>query len=224
MEPIESIKIQHLWQLYNARLERSLHLNMRLLETIEGDKVKASFAAVVRYKIFAVVLGVCWNIFLGNLLYVYHTEPFFVVSVVLIMLFGIVAITSYIYQIILIRKLDLSDPVIETQRKLATLQASIIRTLRVQFLQAPLYCVFFITVRMIKNAGPLFWTIEIIVTGIFVWFSIWLFRNVSTLNKDKRWVKTLIKGEGGASIAKAVQFIREIDVFKNEWSEEDMKY
>ena len=85
-------------------------------------------------------------------------------------------------------QLDLSDPVIENTAKTGYITGFHYPHLTRTVLQAPLYCVFFITVRMIKkkNAGPLFWTIEIIVTGIFVWFSIWLFRNVSTLNKDKR--------------------------------------
>ncbi|MFT3826648.1 MAG: hypothetical protein QM731_22190 [Chitinophagaceae bacterium] len=223
---MEAIELQNLWHNYNAKLERSLQLNMRLLEKIEGDKVRSSFGSAIRIKVISVVLGLLWNIFLGTLLYAHHTEPFFVISVGMIMIFTAIAIASCIYQIVLIQQLDLSGNIIETQRKLAVLHSSLIRSTRIQFLQAPFYCTFFITIGMIKNAGPLFWTIELVVTGAFVWASIWLFRNISTLNKDKRWVKMLIKGEGGASIAKAVQFIKEIDEFRvsGEWNSEDVKH
>jgi hypothetical protein len=209
-------ELKTLWQTYDKKLEKSLALNLHLLQSIGNQKVTASFQSLVRLKLFAVFLGLAWNIFLGFLLYHYHTEPFFVISVSAIMLFTMIAMAGYIYQVTLINSIRLSDPVLETQRKLAVLQSSIIRLTRILFLQTPFYTTFFITTDLLRNGTAFTWIILSVIVMVFTGLSIWLYRNISFRNMNRNWVKTLVQNEGGKSIARATQYITEIEAFKKD--------
>ena len=213
---MELTELKTMWQAFDNKLERSLHLNMQVLERLGREKVTDSFQALVRVKAIGIITGILWTIFLGSLLYNYHTEPFFVVSLTAIMLFTVIAIAGYVYQVTLIRRIRFSDPILETQRKLATLQSSIIRLTRLLFLQTPFYATFFITTGMLRNGTTGTLLILFGVVAFFVLLSVWLYRNISFRNMNRNWVKALLSNEGGKSIARAIEYIREIEAFKQE--------
>lgn len=204
------------WQAYDVKLQQSLQLNLKIVEELGIQKVTSSFGKVIRLKVFAIVLGIIWNIFLGTLIYHAHLNPFFVVSLVAIMVFTGIAIAGYIYQLSIISTINFRDPILETQRKLAQLQASFVRISRVLFFQAPFYATFFVSMDLLRNGGPLFWIIELVVLALLLFAAFWLYRNISVKNINKPFVKTVIENEGGKAITKAVEFIREIEAYKEE--------
>lgn len=209
-------ELEDIWQAYDAKLEESLQLNIRVIEKIEGQKVHRSFNALVRFKIYAVVFGFFWNAFLFFLLYHTWRETFFAVSVILLILVNFYAMVQYIRQVAIIREINFSDSIADTQKKLTRLQISAIQTFRVIFLQLPLWTIFYIKVDMIKHAGGLYWLIQSVITLLAIWLSIWMYRNVSVKNAGSRLVKAMIYGDGGKSIARAMKFIKEIEEFKKE--------
>ncbi|MBK6380752.1 MAG: hypothetical protein IPF72_14095 [Chitinophagaceae bacterium] len=80
---------------------------------------------MARLKLVAVILGILWTLFLGVLVYGNQLQNiYFTVSVGMIMLITIAAIAIYIKHIVLIKELDYSQSITDTQKKLAKLQAS----------------------------------------------------------------------------------------------------
>jgi hypothetical protein len=204
------------WQAYDVKLQQSLQLNLKIVEELGIQKVTSSFGKVIRLKIITIILGILWNVFLGLLIYRFPGEPVFVVSLAGIILINTIGIGGYIHQLSIISKINFRDPILETQRKLALLQASFIRISRILFFQAPFYATFFVSVDLLRNGGLLFWFIELSVLALLLFAAFWLYGNISIKNLDKPFVKTVIENEGGKAITKATEFIKEIEAYREE--------
>ncbi|PSL46044.1 hypothetical protein CLV51_10320 [Chitinophaga niastensis] len=208
--------LKAIWQAYDARLDKSMKVNLHIIEMIQSQQVRLSFRPLVRFSTIAVVLGVFWVLFVGFLLYHGWHQFFFAVGALSSIVFSIIAMIGYIQQIRLINSINYSASITETQEQLAILQVSAIKFMRVMWLSMPGYSIFFIPNYMITHGGTLYWVIQITITGALTFLALWLYRNISFKNKDKKWVKALLWNDGGKSIAKAREFLKEIDDFKKE--------
>jgi hypothetical protein len=210
-------EFQQLWKAYDAKLEKSMKLNHRLMTEIGTKKVHVSFNWQIAFKIMMIALGIAWNVFIGGLLWRFHTEPIFVVCAAIVLCCTAYSIGGYILQLLLLLQIRMSDSILETQKQLAHLEAVIIQTLRVGFLQTPAYCFFFLTRNMIASASIGFWVTEGIIGTLMIGVTIWVYRTVNIGNASKKgWVKQIVDNEGGKSITRARQFIREV----KEWEKE----
>lgn len=213
---MESDELKNLWQAYDARLEQSLQLNIQVLEKIESRKVDSSFRSTVRFKIFGIVFTFCWNAFLALVLYIVWPEPFFVGSLIALMGLNFLAAWNYYRQVKMIRALNWSAPVTDTQQQLSRLHISVIRNMQMIWLQLPLYFIFWMKPHMFVTAGLTFWLIQGSCIALSVAATVWLFRNISVKNAHSKLVKSLIWGDGGKAIEKAHAYIRKIDAFRQE--------
>jgi len=212
-------EFQQLWKAYDAKLERSMELNHRLMLDLSTQKVRRAFNWQIAFKIMMIGLGFIWNIVVGSLLWRFRSEPVFVVSAGVVLVCTGYAIGGYIVQLLLILQIRMSDSILGTQKQLALLEKMIIQTLRVGFLQTPVYTFFYITRHQIATAGLGFWVTQAIVTGVAVVVTIWVYRHVTPGNAGKKgWVKQMVDNEGGKTIARTRQFIREAE----EWGKEDL--
>jgi hypothetical protein len=129
-------------------------------------------------------------------------------------LFTIAAIAVYIKHIILIRQLDYSKSITDTQKKLSELQASTFNT-RFLLLQTPFYTTWFWSTGMINGMGMNFWLISVPITLAFTALAIWLYKNLTFENMHKKWVRNLVNSTPEhTSVFKAVDFLNEIEEFK----------
>lgn len=209
-------ELENIWQAYDEKLAQSLELNIKVLEKIEGQKVRRSFNALIRFKLFAIILGIPWNAFLLFLLYYTWREPFFAIPDILLVIINTYAIAAYTKQIRVIRRIDFSNAISVTQEQLTRFHISVIRAFRTIFLQLPLWTVFYIRIPLLAGAGWIYWVIQSIVTLLAVFLSIWLYRHISVKNAGSKWVKALIWEDGGKSFEKATKFMQEIEEFKKE--------
>jgi hypothetical protein len=214
---MSSDEFQQLWKAYDAKLERSMQLNHRLMTELRTQKVHRAFNWQIVFKIMMIVLGIGWNIVVGSLLWRFRSEPVFVASALVVLCCTGYAIGGYIVQLILMLQIRMSDSILGTQKHLALLEQMIVWTLRVGFLQTPVYSFFWVTKHQLATAGAGFWVTQIIVTGVVVLITIWVYRTVNVGNAEKKgWVKQMVDNEGGKTIARTRAFIREAE----EWSKE----
>ncbi|MGC4099898.1 hypothetical protein [Ferruginibacter sp.] len=213
---MENISLTELWKAQNAKLERSLQLNLFLLNSLQKDKAKSKLDKLARFKSFAVVLGVIWGAFLGVLIYGNQfSNLYFEVSVIIIFLFNLYACIAYIRQIHFIKKLDYSDSVLNTQKKLASLQVSTINTTGVLMLQLPFYTTWFYTHEQVLHDHR-FQLISFTSTFIFALIGIWLYRNIHSKNIHKKWLRSFMNvGPEYSSITEARDFLSEIEAFQS---------
>jgi hypothetical protein len=206
-------EFQELWKAYDAKLERSMEQNKRLLEEVRSQKMRTSFGWLLFRKFFMIVFGILWNVFCGKLAWHFRTEPVFVTAMALLIGCTSLTICGYVVQVLLIVQINMTKAILNTQKQLAQLEAVIVGTYRVSILQAPIWTFFFLTKGMIATMGPAAWIIQGSVTVIFIVGAIWLYRKITVANIDKKWMRMLLNGLGVEQIGRARRFIREIREF-----------
>jgi MFS family permease len=209
-------EFQQIWKAYDAKLNRSLELNKKLMEELGSQKVRRSFNWVLIGDGCMILCGIAWNAFCGNLAWRFRTEPFFLTAAILSILINSLVICGYVVQVLLLLRINLEKSILGTQKQLAQLEAVIVATYRVSILQAPVYTFFFLNKQMIAGMGPGLWIMQICITGAFIAGVIWLYRNITVKNIEKKWMQTLLKGLGIQSIARARGFIKEIGEYSVE--------
>jgi hypothetical protein len=206
-------EFQELWKSYDARLERSMEQNKRLLEEVRLEKMRTSFGWLLFRKFFMIVFGILWNVVCGKLAWRFRTEPFFVAAAALSILFTSLTICGYVVQVLLIAQINMTKAILNTQKQLAQLEAVIVGTYRVSILQAPIWTFVFLTKGTAAAMGPALWIMQGSVTALFIVGVIWLYRKINVANIDKKWMRGLLNGLGVEQIGRARRFIREIREF-----------
>jgi hypothetical protein len=213
---MSSDEFQQLWKAYDVKLQRSLKLNRQLVEEIRSRKVRVSFNWQIGFKLMVIVLGIGWNIVMGSLLWAFRSNPVFVVSAGLIILFTSYCIAGYFMQLLLMLQINLSKSILATQKQLAQLEAVIVWTLRVSFLQAPVWPFLFVPAVLRPGDAPLYWTILVVVAAALAATAVWMYRRITVTGANSGWVRKLVDNEGGKSIARARAFMKEIEEYKRE--------
>lgn len=220
-------ELQNIWKAYDRKLEeakllnlQSWALNIKSFEILQTQKAKSKLNSLARFKTWAIFAGILWIAILVFL--IYHSlsfqKIFFVVSTSFIALFTLIAVIVYIQHVVWIRQIDNSETVIDVQEKIAKLQASTLNIVRILFLQMPFYTTWWFTPQMILGGDSKFWVITFPITLLFVFFSIWLYRNINYKNADKKWFRVLFNSPEWTSVTKAIDFIKEIEEYKSDRS------
>lgn len=211
---MEDITLINLWKAQEEKLDRSMKLNLFMLDSIQKQKAQSKLNSLAKFKLVAVILGILWSLILGMLIYGNQLQNmYFTVSALMIMLITILAVALYIKHIVLIKELDYSQSITETQKKLSKLQASTFNS-RFIWLQTPFYTTWFWSTGMIEGNRIAFWLIAVPITLLFTLLTIWLYRNLTPANMHKKWVKALIKNDPEhISVMQAQNFLKEIEDF-----------
>ncbi len=218
---MNDIELKNIWKTYDQKIEeakilnlQSWAVNIKTFEYLQTHKAATILGSLSRYKKVAVILGLLWAFFLGILVYGNHFKNvYFTVSVLAIFIFTIIAIAAYVKQIILIGRINYGNSLTDTQEKLTRLKASTIKSIRVIWLQLPFYTTFFWNTEWMKSDIK-FWLITFPVTLIFTFFAIWLYKNISLKNAEKKWLKMLLGNKEWTSLINAKKYLDEIEEFK----------
>ena len=131
----------------------------------------------------------------------------------MILLFSVLAIAVYIRQIVLINQINLSESIVDVQEELAVLKASTINIARILWLQLPFYTTFYWSSEWIHRDLN-FWFAAFPVTLLFTALAIWLYRNISYKNAEKKWFRILLGNTEWGSVIRAIKYQKEIEEFK----------
>jgi hypothetical protein len=220
---MEDEYLKGIWNSPNNEIENFLDMNDQSIETIQIKKAKSKLRSLLFPKIIGIVLGLGWISFMFMLIYfcVIYTpmsvgKNFFVGSISMILISTSFAVLLYVKDIFTVIQIDNSDSVTITQRKLATLQFSIMKSVRIIWLQLPFYTTWYLNYELIVHGSIIFWIVQIFFTGLTTWLAIWLFRNINYRNLNKNRVRNFMRGYGFYSVIQALDFIKEIDNFKND--------
>lgn len=210
-------EFQQLWKSYEQKLQKSMKLNLELLEASRMRKVRVSFNWQIAFKIMMMGLGLAWNIFVGGLMWRNRTEPAFVVAALMVLSCTGYAIGGYFVQVLVMLQVNMSDSITATQKQLAMLEVLMVRTLRVPFLQTPAYFFFFVTKHMMATGGLWFWVIEGLAVVVSVAVTIWIYRSVTLENAARKgWVRKIVDNEGWKAVKRAREYGREVEEFRKD--------
>ncbi len=215
---MEERDILALWKSYDQKLEANLLLNRKNTADITGMKVQSLLASMKPIKIFTLVVGVLWVLFVDTLIINLFAiaNPFFLISAGIQVLLTKFAIGIYLYQLILIHQVDVSEPIVATQSRLTRLQSSTLWVARLLFLQLPVWTTFYWNKSMLENGNTFLYIIQIAVTLAFAFLAVWLFLNIRYENRDKKWFKLIFDGIEWTPVIRSMELYRGIEAFNED--------
>jgi hypothetical protein len=221
---MEEQDLINIWKSYAKKIEhasilnmQSWALNLQWFESMQTHKAKVKMNSLAHFKARAVILGILYMLFLTILIYGNQLKNiYFTFSLALILLITIIVTGVYIKHIVLIRQIRYTESITNTQENLSRLQSSTIKIARIAWLQMPLYTTWFWNSNWIVNDPLSFWLIAFPVTLLFTLLTIWLYNNISMKNMNKKWFKILFNTPEWKSVRKSMEFIKEIELFKEE--------
>ena len=154
---MDQSEIINLWKAYDRKLEASLMLNKSNAIEITRLKTKSLLSSMTPLKIFTIIVGMLWvsigGTLVGNLfVHAYASvSPFFLYSAAFQLLLTAIGIGIYLYQLVLIHQMDITDTLINTQRRLTHLKSSTLWVARILFLQLPVWTTFYWSMDLIKS-------------------------------------------------------------------------
>lgn len=217
MEDHELIAIS---KMFDAKLERTLELNEKLLQELLIQKVQFRLRYFTFYKSIGIIGYLLWLLLLGSAMFYTFTNDwyfwrFFLGSAAIVFLINIKGLSDYIRHLILRSEINYSDSVREIQQKLLTMQVLMIQHLKYSFLQLPFFTTFYLNDLIFQNAGLWFWLNQILIMGLMITLSAWLFKSLDEKNKDKRWFKHFFD-YSAQWVAEALEFCRQMQVLQEE--------
>ena len=215
---MEDTEILNLWKAYDKKLEENLSLNKKNAEDITKIKLHSHLSSMKPIKIFTVIVGILWVVFVDFLIFIAFKAgiSFFLISAIIQVLLTKLAIGVYIYQLILITRVDISDSILATQEKIANLKSSTIWITRLLFLQFPVWNTFYWTQAAWENGGILWYIIQIPLTAAFAYLGIWLFFNIKYKNREKKWFRLIFRGKEWTPLMKSMEVLEQIKAYKME--------
>ena len=219
---MENIDFINIWKEQDAKIEKSLAINKYLLKEATNRKAESILGNLVKLKTAGIIAFVLYLIFLGYLL-VYaisnysSASNYFIVSVAAIALINLKGFTDYVRHLAMAKNINYDGSVMDIQKQLSKLQLSIINHSKIMCLQFPFFTTFYLSNAWFPQDVPLPYIIfQIAITGSFIYFSYFLYKNSKPENLNKKWFRNLIAGSGGKSVEKAIEFYREMEEFEKE--------
>lgn len=215
---MDEIEIKKLWKQYDTKLEKVLTYNRNLALEITKGKAKKKLASSKPAKYWGIVVGIPWILFLNALVVIgYLSEaPFLTASFGMISLFTTIALGTYIYHLMLFRQINISESVVEVQKKLAKVKSSTITMTRIVVLQLPFWTTWYLSWDMLESDNLQYWLINGVITSLFTFITIWLFINIKPQNLRKKSIKWLFSDNEWNSILEAVKLLDQIEDFEND--------
>src|ERR1017187_9375730 len=103
-------------------LMNAMNLNMACIEALQKEKAKSKLSSLSIFKKMVIAGGLMYILFLGFLVYFDHFRHlYFSLSVSIILLITVIAIIVLIKHIVMIRQINYSTRITDTQKKLSAL-------------------------------------------------------------------------------------------------------
>jgi len=219
---MNDLELKKLWQTLNDKFELSLAENRSLTKELSNMKVYNFISSMKPLKIFTILAGIIWvslgAIIVSNIFLNAYTEAskFFLYSAAIQILLTAIALVIYIYQLVTIYRINITEPVLKTQEKLAALKTSTLISARILFLQLPVWTTFYLNENMLENGSPVLLIIQGIVTISFTIAAVWLFFNIRFENKDKKWFRMIFNGNEWTPLMRSMELLKLTEDYKLE--------
>lgn len=227
---MELNELKSMWQTYDAKIEKTLKLNQRVVEEVQSQKVKSKLTPLLGQRITELAFHSAALALLTVFLYWNFYNFPYAASAVLLIAFYTVCLSNAVKQIKIIKQMDYSNDVISIQSSLVMLQTNTLNYARLTVLCLPtllayppvvskalkdLHLTIFGNFDIIAASHGNWWTAQFFSTIVLIPLSIWIYKQVSYKNIDKGWVKDFIQMSSGTRVRKSIEFMNELESLKH---------
>ncbi len=219
---MHELELKQLWQSTNEKLEENFVIHKKNTEDLTQVKVQSLLGSMKPIKIFALLVGFLWvgiggyalsSIYLNSFA---EANKFFLFSASIQVGLTAVALYVYVYQLIRIYGVDVTDPIIKTQEILSNLKMSTLWVTRILFLQLPVWTTFWWNETMLTDWTLFQWILPVTVTALFTYASIWLFMNIKYENRNEKWFQLLFNGREWTPLMKSLELLEQVEEYKEQ--------
>ena len=213
---MNELELKQLWQTTNKKLEENLAMNVKLADDLTRVKVHGIIGSMKPIKLFTIFIGFLWVVigagYLGGVFANTYQEAnkFFLYSATIQVVLTAIALGIYIFQLSLIYQVENTDPILQTQKKLAQLKVSTLRVTRIMFLQIPVWTTFWWNESMLNDWNVLQLGVTASITVVALILSIWLFVNIKYENRNKKWFNLIFSGKEWSPLVKSIDLLDQI--------------
>jgi hypothetical protein len=210
-------EFKKLWQTSNEMLEKNCAINKSISEDIAHLKTYNLIGTMKPIKIFTILIAMIWvgiGAFLLSNIYIHaftEANKFFLFSATIQVGLTAIALFMYLYQTIQIYSIDITEPILKTQKTLLKLKTSTLWVARIMFLQLPVWTTFWWNESMINEWNLFQWSITAGVTLLSTITALWLFFNIKLEKSDTRWFKLIFKGNEWTPLIKSIELLNLIE-------------
>lgn len=217
---MNELELKKLWQTTNEKLEESFVINKKNTADITRVTAHNLLGSMKPVKIIALFVGVLWvgiggialsSIYLNSFS---EANKFFLFSASIQVGLIAIALFIYLYQLITIYQIDITDPIIRTQEQLARLKISTLWVTRILFLQLPVWTTFWWNETMLTDWSILQWTVTLFFTLSFALIAIWLFFSIKYENRNKKWFRLIFSGKEWTPLMKSMELLEQVEEYK----------
>jgi hypothetical protein len=214
---IDIDNLQNTWLKHEEKLQKSINLNLELLRRVNVKSARSKMTGLVWINALTLLFYqiVMWY-FVFYTLTRWPAVQFIISGLLLVLWSGIISYGA-VKQLKLILEIDYARPVTLVQKQLQKVKIAIVHFLRMALMILPFHMVFIVvindilfSVNIIKDADPVWMIVQ---TLVLIFPTIWIYRNLSPKNVNKKWVNWLLQGNG-SQINEAQNFIQEIEEFE----------
>jgi len=219
---MNELELKKLWHTTNDKLEKSFVINKKNTDDLTRIKVHSILGSMKPIKIFTLLVGILWVgigvIALSSIYFNSFSEAnkFFLFSASIQVGLTAMALFIYLYQLITIYQVDVTNPIIRTQEKLASLKMSTLWVTRILFLQLPVWTTFWWNETMLTDWGILQWLLPLFFTISFIFVAIWLFFNINYKNRNKKWFQFIFNGKEWKPLMKSMELLEQVEDYKGQ--------
>ncbi|MFZ4545618.1 MAG: hypothetical protein ACOYOA_16325 [Saprospiraceae bacterium] len=219
---MNELELKKLWQTTNDKLELSIVANKNNTEGITRMMVYNILGSMKPIKIFTLLVGILWvgiGVIALSSLYLNsfsEANKFFLFSASIQVGLSGIALFVYLYQLITIYQMDISEPILRTQEKLANLKISTLWVARILYLQLPVWTTFWWNETMLTDWGVLQWGVTLFFTISFTVAAIWLFFNIKYENRNKKWFQLIFSGKEWTPLMKSMEILEQVEAYKEQ--------
>lgn len=219
---MNELELKKLWQTTNNKLEESFVINQKNTDDITRVKVHSMLGSMKPIKIFTLLVGILWvgigiNVLSSISIKSFsEANKFFLFSATIQIGLTAIALFVYLYQLIMIYQVDITDPIIKTQAKLSNLKISTLWVTRLLILQLPVWTTFWWNETMLKDWDIWQWVVTLFFTISFAFIAIWLFFNIKYENRNKKWFQLIFNGKEWTPLMHSMELLEQLDDYKGD--------
>ncbi len=212
--------LKNIWESYSSSLHNNLNVNLTQLQEKNVKKTRNALNGLLVRRAIESILFLLFAVLLLKFSIENISTTHYLLSGLILLTFCLIGLTGSILQIVLIFRLDYSQPITSFQTQLEKLKIYSLQTLRLIFLSIPFYFTYMIIgfkvlhdFDIFSNADSSWFVWNLALTIMFIPLALWLVKILNYKTRTK-WVQKLIVDNGGKQIHSAIQFLNEIEEFE----------
>jgi hypothetical protein len=218
---MNELELKKLWQISNYNLEKSFAIDKQYAVDITQIKVFNLLGSMKPIKVFTLLCGILWvgiGLFALGSIYVNsfaEANKFFLFSATFQVGLTAIGLSIYLYQLITIQRIEVTDSIVNTQERVSSLKISTLWVTRILILQLPVWTTFWWNETMLTDWGILQWALTLMVTTMFTIIAVWLFLNIKYENRDKKWFQFIFSGKEWTPLMKSMDLLEQLEEYKD---------